>query len=267
MDLTRSRELFDERHLPSAHPRSPVRRVGAGLALATLAVAAILVATPLTQAAQVHGFVTSTKPFVGKVTTARSLSYLGCGVTAKITSLPKFSLKTGVEVLAEKTTAKQCGSPLGYNTATTTGDAGMWGKPFTGVSGVEHVVVHWTVRWTSTITANLGRNQAVGQASSTTYLNAVLYLVDESNGTYLPAANSWGFYSHTANGTLVSKQSASVTMYLNQTVLSSDRYAIATWIYALTGSYAAAYGGNTASATVSLANAGGGTLLTSIVRS
>jgi hypothetical protein len=267
MERTHGRAAADDRTSRVPRGRLSAPLVGSGLALAAIVVAAILVLTPLTQAAQSTSSVTSVKPFVGKVTTARSLAYLGCGTTAKITKLPKFSLKTGVEVLAEKTTAKPCASPLGYNTATTTGDAGMWGKPFTTFAGVHHVVVHWTVRWASTITAHLGTNQALGQGSASTDLLAVLYLVDESNGTYLPAANSWGSYSHTANGTVVTTQSASVTIYLNQTLVASHMYSIATWIYVSSGSYAASTGGNTASATVSLANSGGGTVLTSIVRS
>jgi hypothetical protein len=242
------------------------RRWAPSLSIAAVLVAALMLAAPLAQAAPVHATVTNVAPFVGKVTTARSLSYLGCGTTAKITKLPKFSLKTGVEVLGQKTTAKPCASPLGYNTATTTGDAGMWTKPFTGVGGLYQVVVHWTVRWTSTVTANIGPHQANGQASANAYVAAVLYLVDESNGTYLYPDNSWVSTSHTVNGTIVTTQSASVAIYLNQTILSSHTYAIATWIFGSTESYAASTGGNTASATLSLANTGGSTLLVSIVR-
>jgi hypothetical protein len=232
------------------------------------AIAALLVlGAPLAGAAPLNGPVTYHAPFAGKATSARSLSYLGCGTTAQITKLPKFSVTTGVELLGEKTTAKPCASPLGYNTATTTGNGGMWTKPFTGVSGLYHVVVHWTVRWTSNVSAKLGPHQANGQASANAYVAAVLYLVDETNGTYLYPANSWVSTSYTANGSFVRTQSASVTMYLNQSVVSSHTYAIATWIFASTASYAAATGGDTASASLSLTNSGGSTTLTSIVRS
>jgi hypothetical protein len=267
MEAETRQAASDERASRVLHQRPTGPLVGFGLALAVIALAAILVTSPLAAGAPTGRSVSSAKPFIGKVTTARSLAYLGCGVTAKITKLPKFSLKTGVEMLAEKTTAKECASPLGYNTATATGDAGMWGKPFTPTAGLHHVVVQWTVRWSSTITAHLGPHQAIGQGQASTYLVAVLYLVDESNGTYLPAANSWTSYSHTSNGTFVTTPSASVTLYLNQTLLASNTYAIATWIYASSGSYAASTGGSTASATVSLANSGGSTVLTSIVRS
>ena len=267
MERTHGRAAADDRTSRVPRGRLSAPLVGSGLALAAIVVAAILVLTPLTQAAQSTSSVTSVKPFVGKVTTARSLAYLGCGTTAKITKLPKFSLKTGVEVLAEKTTAKPCASPLGYNTATTTGDAGMWGKPFTTFAGVHHVVVHWTVRWASTITAHLGTNQALGQGSASTDLLAVLYLVDESNGTYLPAANSWGSVQpyRERNGRDDPKRERDdlpkpdarrlahvlhrdVDLRLERVVRGIDRR-------------------NTASATVSLANSGGGTVLTSIVRS
>jgi len=155
---------------------------------------------------------------------------------------------------------------LGYNTADTTGYAGMWTKTFTGLSGFHQVVAHWTVHWSSTIKANLGPHQANGQASASTLVRAVLYLVDETNGTYLNPANAWSSYSWTGNGTLVTIHSATVSIFVNQTLVGSHTYAIATWIYATTAVYAASTGGNTASATISLANAGGTTDLTSIVR-
>jgi hypothetical protein len=241
-------------------------RFAQGLGVAAVLVALLVVTTPIAQAGPLHASLTYGPLFAGKVTTARTLQYLGCGTTAKITKLPKFALSTGVETLAEKTTAKPCASPLGYNTADTTGDAGMWTKAFTGLSGLHQVVAHWTVHWSSTIKANLGPHQANGQASASTLVRAVLYLVDETNGTYLNPANAWSSYSWTGNGTLVTIHSATVSIFLNQTLVSSHTYAIATWIYATTAVYAASTGGNTASATISLANAGGTTDLTSIVR-
>ena len=208
-------------HLDSGTRRTALRaprglRLAQGLGVAAVLVAILVVTTPIAQAGPLHASLTYGPPFAGKVTTARTLQYLGCGTTGKITKLPKFALSTGVETLAEKTTAKPCASPLGYNTADTTGYAGMWTKTFTGLSGFHQVVAHWTVHWSSTIKANLGPHQANGQASASTLVRAVLYLVDETNGTYLNPANAWSSYSWTGNGTLVTIHSATVSIFVNQ---------------------------------------------------
>jgi hypothetical protein len=247
--------------------RLGARPFAAGLALTALFVVSGMVLTPIAQAGSTHASVTYLPKFPGKATTAKSLQYFGCGIKAKISKAPKFNLSSGVETLAEKTTAKGCASPLSYNDVDTTGDAGMWTKPFTGWSGVHSVVAHWTVRWSSSIQAHLGAHQANGRASASTYVLAVLYLVDESNGTYLYPSNGWNSYRWTGNGTLTSTPSATVSMYLNQSLISSHTYAIATWIYATSAAYAASTGGNTAFASIALSNSAGATELTSIVRS
>jgi hypothetical protein len=221
--------------------------------------------TPLAQAATVVPAVTYGPPFSGGVATAKLLQYQGCGLTAKITKGPKFTLTSGVEVLGQKTTATSCPSPLGYNWVISSGSAGMWTKTFHGVSGLRHIVVKWHVSWTSTITASLGPTFS-GSAHASTFMAAVTYLVDETNLTYIGAANSWGAYSYIANGTQTLTPSAAVTIYLNQTLISSHVYAIATWIYGTTASWASSAGPSTASAILVLAGPGGTTHLISITR-
>jgi hypothetical protein len=247
--------------------RGEPRTLGAALAIAAGFVALLLLTSPMTSAAQVHPASTYAPPFHGKVATAKSLQYLGCGITAKISKGPSFSLTSGIEVLAEKTTAKPCGSPLGYNDVATGGNGGMWTKPFTGLSGAHQVVVHWTVHWTSILTAHLGAHQGNGASHASSFVSAILYLVDESNGTYLLPSNSWGSYSYTGNGTNTTASTALVSIHLNQTLLSYHTYAIATWIYASTFSFASSTGGSSSSASLVLTNAGGATKLTSVVLS
>jgi hypothetical protein len=141
--------------------------------------------------------------------------------------------------------------------------AGYFARPIHGVSGLHHVVVHWTASWNSTISANRGPG-SLGTAQASTYLVATLYLLDETNGTYLLPSSGWNFLSGSLNGTVHSSSSASFAMYLNQTLLSADTYVITTGISWTEYAQTSSTGHASASAFVTMFGPGGATKLTSV---
>lgn len=238
-------------------------RIRGGLALAPALAAAVvllLVVTPVGQAAAVVHPSTFAPPYNGKPLVLVTTSTLGCGAKSTVAKAPKFTTSTGLATGASRAKDSSCSSPLGYNWAKTQLSSGYFSRPITHLSGLHHVVVQWQVSWNSTVTANLGPSFQ-GAATARSFIVATLYLLDESNGTYLPPSSGWSFLSSTVNGTVHSSSSATFSMYLNQTLVSSDicviTPAIDTSVYAQAGSS----GHCSATAFLSLSGPGGTKLL------
>jgi hypothetical protein len=231
--------------------------------LAAVALAVLTVLAPLSQGAPVHPLKTFAPPFNGKAGVATNTQTFGCGVKGMIPIHPKFTKSTGVGIESLKTKAKSCPSGIGYNWVNVEASVGYFSKPITGLSGVHSVVVHWTVAWASSISANRGPASR-GSAHATSYIVATLYLLDETNLTYLPPANGWGWYSATYNGTSALTSSANIAMYLNQTLAAGHTFVITCAISASSGAWASSQGPSTALGTLSLTS---GTKLTSITLS
>jgi hypothetical protein len=242
------------------------RRKILGGAFAASALALLVVFSPFSQAAPVHAPVVYTAPFHGKTGVGTILQSIDCKVTGSFTKAPVFTRSSGLEQLSEKSTARSCPSALSYGWETVTGDAAFWTLPFHAPSGLYHVVVKWRVTWSAKLVASLGPTNS-GSAHASSFLVGVVYLYDSSNLTYLPGSNSWGAYNITYNGTVTLHSTALVTLYLNQTVRSSDIYNIATQIDVSASAWAAAFGPSSASASVNLGTAGNGAKLLSITRS
>ncbi|MFI5417294.1 MAG: hypothetical protein ACHQ2Y_00140 [Candidatus Lutacidiplasmatales archaeon] len=247
---------------PRARPQRPIWSKIAP-ALGGAGVAALLLLVPIAQAAPSHPLSTYAPPYNGKGLVSTSLSTLGCGVKGTITTHPKFTTSSGVAKVAVKAAAKSCGSPLGYNWVKIGGGSGYFTRTFTHVSGVHHVVAHWSVAWSSTVSVSKGP-KFTGGGYASSFVVAVLWLLDETNLTYLSPANSWGFFSAISNGTVSNISSATVSMYLNQTLVSGHVYSITTAIDISAYAQASSKGPSTASALLSLAGSGKSTKLTSI---
>lgn len=226
-----------------------------GLAsLAALALSVLTVLAPLSQGAPVHPLKTFAPPYNGKAIVGTNVQTLGCGVKGTIPTHPKFTTSTGVGVEALKAKAKSCPSGLGYNWVNAEASVGYFSKPITGLSGVHHVVVQWTVAWASTISASRGPTSS-GSAHATSYIVATLYLLDQTNLTYLPPANGWGWYVATYNGTSTVSSSANVTMYLNQTLAAGHTFEITCAISASSYAWASSQGPSTAVGSLRLTSA------------
>jgi hypothetical protein len=246
--------------------RRPAGRLARGSALIGSVVALLLVLMPLGQAATVHANTTFSAPYNGKGITSTLLQTLGCGVKGTIPTHPKFTTSTGAAVLVVKTKAKSCPAALGYNWVIAGGGVGYFSKPFHGLSGAHAVVATWSVSWTSVITAGLGP-RSTGAAHATSFLVATLYLLDETNLTYLLPSNSWGWFSSTTNGTVSVSSSATVSMFLNQTLVASHSYMITASIDATSYCQASSQGPSVATGSLSLSGSGNSTKLTSLTLS
>jgi hypothetical protein len=226
------------------------KRLALGPILAVAAVTLLLALTPLSQAATVrHG--TFAPPYGGKGLVSVTLGTVGCGAKDLLTVYPKFTPSTGIASGATKAKSVSCSSPLGYNSAKGGFSSGYFSKPFTGLSGLHHVVVHWTVSWNSTITAKLGPRFS-GFATASSFIVATLYLLDETNLTYLPPSTSWSWFSTTSNGTVHNSSTVFFAMYLNQTLVSSHSYTITPAINVAEYASASSAGPTSASAYLSL---------------
>ncbi|MCI4318254.1 MAG: hypothetical protein L3J96_06910 [Thermoplasmata archaeon] len=238
-------------------------RVRGGLALVPALAAAVvllLVLTPFGQAAAVFHPSTFVPPYNGKGLVQITTSTLGCGGKATVAKAPKFTTSTGVATGAGRAKDSSCSSPLGYTWAKTSLSSGYFSRPMSHLSGLHHVVVQWKVSWNSTVSANLGPGFK-GAASASSFLVATLYLLDETNGTYLLPSSGWSFLSSTVNGTVHSSSSATFSMYLNQTLVSSHTYVITPAINWAEYAQASSTGHCSASAFLSISGPGGTKLL------
>lgn len=193
-------------------------------------------------------------PFTGSAISSVSVNTNGCGASAVVAKLPVFNLTTGRLGAAGRSSVAGCGASTFAPFASTAMRAGLDGSSFTVTGGSHAVWVNWSLAWTTNLSAMAGN--ASQSASSFASVGVFAFLYDSTNGSTLPASNSFSSSLGTASGAVNRHWFANVSFVIRAMLATGHTYVVVSIVQITETTILSVGGTGTAAGRISLSGPG-----------